>query len=176
MELKPQYAMFCQKVEEKFFQEFYAKSSEGKIEALISELKSKIPDDITLDNFKRQFFTDFIKGIISLIKDDVLNHRDFDLKALKERKAWKTLAKVILYKRIKELQDCQVEKKGKKYYIQELKDTYFGTFIMKRLELSLRRTVLEENEYNKIVKVIQKLEYKVPVIVQPTETERFFTD
>lgn len=168
--------MFVQKVEEQFFQDFYSKSSNKWIENLISELKNEIPDDLSLDNFKRKFFTSFLKGVASLVRDDELDHRDFNLNALKETKAWKALAKVILLKRIKELQDCQVEKKGKKYYIQDLKETYFGKYIMRRLQISLRRSVLEEGEYQRIVKAIQKLDYKVPVVVQPTETESFFSD
>lgn len=176
IETKPQQTIFCKKVKDEFFEEFYFNSEEKRIAHLISELKSQIPSDISLDNFKRQFFTGFIKGIISLIKENELNHRDFDLDALKQRKAWKTLAKVILLKRIKELKNCQVEKKGKKYYIQDLKDTYFGEYILRRLKVSLRRSVLKEDEYNRIVKAIKKLGYEVPIVVQPTETELFFKD
>ncbi|MGV9205239.1 MAG: hypothetical protein ACOC44_14600 [Promethearchaeia archaeon] len=176
MENKQQREVFCKKVKDGFFGEIYSKSSEKKVEYLISSLKNKLQDNVSLDNFKRQFFTAFIKGVISLIKNNELDHRDFDLETLKQKKAWKALAKVILYKRIKELKNCQVEKKGKKYYVEDLKDTYFGKYIMERLKFSLRRSVLNKREYGRIVKAIEKLGYEVPVVVQPTETEKFFSD
>jgi hypothetical protein len=116
-----------------------------------------------------------LKEITYLVKEDVINHRDFEINTLKKDIKWKPLAKLILLKRIKELKNSQVEKKGKKYYIEDLKNTYFGKFIMDKLDYS-RRKVLEEEEYEKIVKAIKKLKYEVPIVVQPTETEKFFND
>ncbi len=157
----------------KQIQKYYENTNEKIIEDLFSKLTNQITDTSSIENFKRKYFTAFLKNISLMVKDDKLNHRDFDLEALKQEKSWKPLAKIILLKRIKELKNSQVKKKGKKYYVKDLKETYFGDYIMKRLKFG-RRTVLEEEEYNRVVKAIEKLNYEVPIVVQPTETELFF--
>ncbi|TXT66887.1 MAG: hypothetical protein BAJALOKI1v1_250014 [Promethearchaeota archaeon] len=128
---------------------------------------------MSIDNFKRQFFINFLKKIGNLVRHDELPHRNFDLERLKKKDLWKPLAKIILLKRIEELKNAQVEKKGKKYYVEDLKNTYFGEYIMEKLQFA-RRSVLEESEYNKIVAAIKKLNYEVPIVIQPTTTEKFF--
>jgi hypothetical protein len=150
-------------------------SDNKSINRLFSRLRSQIDSNISIENFKRQYFTKFLKEINYMVKNEDLNHRDFDFEELKKRKLWKPLAKIILLKRIEELKNAQVEKKGKKYYVKDLKKTYFGRYIMDRLKFS-RRTVLDEKEYEKVVAAIKKLNYEIPIVVQPTETELFFEE
>ncbi len=155
------------------FQTFYSDPNNQQIEKIFQKLKNKINSTNSLENYERQFFISFLKEVISMVKKEELNHRDFIFEELKKNKIWIPLVKIILLKRIEELKNCQVEKKGKKYYIQELKRTYFGEFIMEKLDFS-RKSVLNQEEYEKIISAIKKLNYELPIVVQPTETESFF--
>jgi hypothetical protein len=173
MDKNPQISVICKEVKENFFENYYLKSKNPRIDALIANLKNELQNNGSVESFKRQFFVNFLKGIISLVKQDDLNHRDFDFEAIKANQSYKALAKVILLKRIEELKNAQVEKKGKKYYVEDLKKTYFGKYIMDGLDFS-RRSVLQEDEYDKVVAAIKKLNYEVPIVIQPTTTEDFF--
>jgi hypothetical protein len=175
MDKNPQISIVCDEIKEEFFQKYYSKSKDKRIDTLITNLKSELQNNGSIEDFKRKFFPNFLKGVISLVKHDEINHRDFDFESMKNNKTYKTLAKVILLKRIEELKNAQVEKKGKKYYVEELKKTYFGEYIMDNLDFS-RRSVLMEDEYNAVVAAIKKLNYEVPIVVQPTKTELFFKD
>lgn len=175
MDKNPQISKVCNDVKEKFFQDFYVSSKNAQIEALITKLRGKLQDHGSLERFKRQFFPNFLKGVISLVKHDDLDHRNFDFESLKNEKSYKPLVKVILLKRIEELKNAQVEKKGTKYYVDELKKTYFGKYIMESLEFS-RRTVLKKEEYDEVVEAIKKLNYEVPIVIHPTKSELFFKE
>jgi len=166
------FTTFLTKFKEEF-QTIYLYPNNQQIEDLFRKVKNKINISDSVENFERQFFINFLKEIISMVKMEILNHKNFIFEELKEKKIWKPLAKIILLKRIEELKNCQVEKKGKKYYVQELKKTYFGEFIMEKLQFS-RRKVLKEDEYDKVINAIKKLNYEIPIVIQPTETERFF--
>jgi hypothetical protein len=128
---------------------------------------------ISLDDFKRRLSLYIIKELSIMVKKNELDHRDFFLDGLKNSEFWKPLAKLVLFKRIEELKNCKVLKKGKKYDVSGLKETFFGKYIMERLKFE-RRTVLMDEEYTKITNAIKKLNYEVPVVIQPTETEKFF--
>jgi phage host-nuclease inhibitor protein Gam len=166
--------MVVEAIKDEFYR-FFSVQKHAEIERIFTNLNNQLNHLTSVENFKRQFFINLLKEITYLVKEDVINHRDFEIDTLKKDNKWKPLAKLILLKRIKELKNSQVEKKGKKYYIEDLKNTYFGKFITDRLDYS-RRKVLEEDEYEKIVKAIKKLNYEVPIVVQPTETEKFFND
>lgn len=128
----------------------------------------------SLDEYNRRMTIELLKTLAKLIKFDELNHRSFNIENLKKDEFWAKLKKIILAKRIEELKSCKISKKGKKIDISELKCTYLGMFIVKNLGFE-RRTILEESEYDTIRAQIRKLKYEVPVTIEPTKTEKFFS-
>ena len=147
--------------------------NEDNIKELFITAQKQAETAISLSDFKRKLSLYFIKEISIRVKNDELDHRDFFLDGLKNSELWKPLAKLVLFKRIEELRNCKVLKKGKKYDVSGLKETFFGNYIMERLKLE-RRSILMDEEYTKITNAIKRLNYEVPVVIQPTETERFF--
>ncbi len=154
------------------FQGVYLGEDE-KIENLFGNARELAKNSASVEEFKRKMSISFLKEISLMLKDDELDNNDFFLDALKSSEFWRPLAKLVLLKRIDELKNCKVLKKGKKYDVSGLKDSFFGKFIMNKLNFS-RRSVLTEGEYSKITNAIKKLRYEVPIVVQPTETEKFF--
>jgi len=147
---------------------------EHNITDLLLQAKEQAQNYVSLDDFKRKMSMHFLKETSIMLKNNELDHRDFFLDGLKNSEFWKPLAKLVLFKRIEELRNCKVLKKGKKYDVSGLKDTFFGKYIMERLKYE-RRSVLTDEEYSKITNAIKKLNYDVPVVIEPTETEKFFT-
>jgi len=147
--------------------------SEDNIKELFFTAQKQAETAISLDDFKRKLSLYFIKELSIMVKNDEFDHRDFFLDGLKNSEFWKPLAKLVLFKRIEELRNCKVLKKGKKYDVSGLKETFFGKYIMERLKFE-RRSILMDDEYTKITNAIKKLNYEVPVVIEPTETEKFF--
>jgi len=147
--------------------------NEDNIKELFITAQKQAETAISLSDFKRKLSLYIIKELSIRVKNDELDHRDFFLDGLKNSELWKPLAKLVLFKRIEELRNCKVLKKGKKYDVSGLKETFFGNYIMERLKLE-RRSILMDEEYTKITNAIKRLNYEVPVVIQPTETERFF--
>lgn len=147
---------------------------DDKIKDLFINANEHAKNSASLKDFKRKLSIYFLKEITLMLKNNELDLNDFFLDALKTSEFWKPLAKLVLLKRIDELKNCKVLKKGKKYDVSDLKDTFFGQFIMNKLKIS-RRTILAEEEYFKITSAIKKLKYEIPIVVQPTETEKFFS-
>ncbi|MBD3341489.1 MAG: hypothetical protein GF353_20465 [Candidatus Lokiarchaeota archaeon] len=159
----------------KDFEGFYL-GDHMKLEIIIDDLfESMNNDKISKDTLYRQLSLNFLNKIIFMIKEDKLNHRDFFLEALSTHKFWQPLTKMILAKRIEELKGCKVLKKGRKYYIADFKKTYLGKIIVDKLDYS-RRSVLQEDEYEKLTRTIKKLNYEIPLVINPTETEKFFQE
>jgi len=143
------------------------------IKSIILNAKNDVQEYISTDDFKRKFSMNFLKEITIMLKNEEINHTNFLLDAMKSNEFWQPLAKLILVKRIDELKKCKVLKKGRKYNISGLKETFLGKFIIDRLNFT-RRSVVNDAEYDKITNAIKKLKYEVPVVIQPTETEKFF--
>ncbi len=145
------------------------------IEPILLSARNSVQDYASMDDYQRRFSMNFLKEIMLMLKNDELDQRDFFLEAMKKNKFWAPLAKVILVKRIDELKKCKVLKKGRKYNITGLKETFFGKYIADKLGFT-RRSVIDEKEYASITTAIKKLKYEVPVVIQPTETEKFFEE
>jgi len=156
----------------KNFKEIYI----GKVDNLANvfqNAKIDVLDYESIAEFKRKFTINFLKEITFMLKNTELKHQDFILNSMKDKKIWQPIAKLILLQRILELKSCKVLKKGKKYDITDLRNTLLGKMILDRLDFT-RRSILNEDEYVKIISAIKKLKYDNPVEVQPTETEKFF--
>lgn len=149
--------------------------NEENLKDIYKLAEEQAKEHVSFDDFKRKFSISFLKEVIMALKNDEINHRDFFLDGLKNNEFWKPLAKLVLFKRIGELKKCKVLKKGKKYDVSGLKETFIGKYIMDRLKFE-RRSVLKEDEYLKITNAIKQLNYEVPVTIEPTVTEKFFND
>ena len=150
----------------------------GKIDNLahaFQNAKDNIQDYETIDEFKRKFIINFLKELTFMLKNLELKHQDFMLNSMRDKKIWQPVAKLILLQRISELKNCKVLKKGKKYNISDLKSTLLGKMILDRLDFT-RRSILNEDEYIKVTNAIKRLKYEIPVVVQPTATEKYFRD
>ena len=156
----------------KGFQEIYL-GKINDIEHIFLSARNAVQDYISLNDFKRKYSMNFLKEITIMLKNEELNHQDFFLEVTREDKFWQPLTKLIIAKRIEELKRCKVLKKGKTYNVSELKSTYLGKFILDKLGFP-RRISLNNQEYEKLINTIKKLKYEVPVVIQPTETEKFF--
>jgi len=128
---------------------------------------------LNLEDFKRKFSLSLLKEITIMLKNEEISHKDFFLDKMRENILWQPLLKIILAKRIEELKKCKVLQKGRKYNISGLKETYLGKIIVDKLGFT-RRSTISDLEYDKLINIIKKLNYEIPVIVQPTETEKFF--
>ena len=154
------------------FQEIYL-GSVNNIKPIYLSAQNAVQNYLSEDDFKRKFSMNFLKEITLMLKNEELRHRDFFLEVMRENEFWQPLIKLILVKRIEELKKCKVIKKGRKYDISDLKATYLGKFIIDKFEFT-RRSMLNDQEYNKLINTIKKLKYEVPVVILPTETEKFF--
>lgn len=161
----------------KSFKEEFDKIFLGKenINQVFQNVQNSIGEYVSVEDFKRKFSLYLLKEITLMLKNEEINHNDFFLHNMRENALWHPLTKLILAKRIEELKKCKVLKKGKKYDISGLKKTYLGNVIADKLGFT-RRSVLSDQEYEKIISTIKKLKYEVPVTIQPTETEKFFTN
>ncbi len=143
------------------------------IDKLVQNANESVGKCLNLEDFKRRFFLNLLKEITIMLKSEEISHKDFFLDNMRENLLWQPLVKIILAKRIEELKQCKVLKKGRKYNISGLKDTYLGKIIVDKLGY-IRRSTISELEYDKLISIIKKLNYEIPVIVEPTETEKFF--
>jgi len=161
----------------KSFREEFDKIFLGKvnIDQVFHNVQNTIGEYVSVEAFERKFSLFFLKEITLMLKNEEINHNDFFLHNMRENALWHPLTKLILAKRIEELKKCKVLKKGKKYDISGLKKTYLGNVIADKLGFT-RRSVLSDQEYEKIITTIKKLKYEVPVTIQPTETEKFFAN
>jgi len=87
--------------------------------------------------------------------------------------------------RLKELLNARIVKKGGssktsrsrvRYDISEFANSYYGSRILRKLEFGKRRRIVSEEELDTIKKECLKIKLKLPQIVEPTITEKFFTD
>ncbi len=145
------------------------------LDQIFTFAQEQAKNHVSMEDFERKMSFNFLKEIILRVKNDELSHKDFFLEGLKSSDFWKPLAKLVLFKRIEELRKCKVLKKGKKYDVSGLKETFIGKYIMDRLKFE-RRSMLDEIEYLKITSAIKKLKYEVPLLIEPTTTEKFFKD
>ena len=144
-----------------------------KMNQILQNTKSLVGTCANINDFKRKYAINLLKEITLMIKNEEIHHEDFFLDTMREKTLWQPIVKLILAKRIEELKQCKVLKKGRKYNISGLKETYLGKMIADKLDFS-RRTIVSDQEYDKLINIIKKLRYEVPVIIQPTETEKFF--
>jgi len=156
------------------FKEIYARGIDN-LAHMFQNAKDNVQDYETIDEFKRKYIINFLKELSFMLKNLQLRHQDFNLNSMKDKKFWQPIAKLILLQRISELKNCKVLKKGKKYNITDIKNTLLGKMILDRLDFT-RRSILNEDEYVKVTNGIKKLKYEVPVVVQPTATEKYFED
>jgi len=147
---------------------------QAKINDLYSNALERSKNFTSIEDLKRRLNINFLKEIALMLKNDELKHGDFLLDKLKDSEFWKPLAKMVLLKRIEELKKCKILKKGKKYDVSGLKETHFGKFITDKLNFG-RRSVVSEEDYNKITDAMKKLKFDLPIVVNPTETEKFFS-
>ena len=154
------------------FQQIFL-GNKDKVDQVLENAKGLVGKYLNLEDFKRKFALYLLKEITIMLKNEEINHTDFFLDNMRENVLWQPLVKLILAKRIEELKQCKVLKKGRKYNISGLKETYLGKFIVDKLGFT-RRTIISDQEYEKLVNIIKKLNYEIPVIIQPTETEKFF--
>ncbi len=154
------------------FQQIFL-GNKDKVDQVLQNAKGLVGNYLNIEDFKRKFSLYLLKEITIMLKSGEINHKDFFLDNMRENVLWQPLIKLILAKRIEELKQCKVLKKGRKYNISGLKETYLGKFIVDKLGFT-RRTIISDQEYEKLINIIKKLKYEIPVIIQPTETEKFF--
>lgn len=154
------------------FQQIFL-GNKDKVDQVLQNAKGLVGNYLNIEDFKRKFSLYLLKEITITLKSGEINHKDFFLDNMRENVLWQPLIKLILAKRIEELKQCKVLKKGRKYNISGLKETYLGKFIVDKLGFT-RRTIISDQEYEKLINIIKKLKYEIPVIIQPTETEKFF--
>ena len=166
-EVKPIIESFKEEFQQMFL------GNKDKVNQVLQNAKGLVGNYLNLEDFKRKFSLYLLKEITIMLKNEEINHTDFFLDNMRENVLWQPLIKLILAKRIEELKQCKVLKKGRKYNISGLKETYLGKFIVDKLGFT-RRTIISDQEYEKLIGTIKKLKYEIPVIIQPTETEKFF--
>jgi len=154
------------------FQQIFL-GNKDKVDQVLQNAMGLVGKYLNLEDFKRKFALYLLKEITIMLKNEEINHTDFFLDNMRENVLWQPLIKLILAKRIEELKQCKVLKKGRKYNISGLKETYLGKYIVDKLGFT-RRTIISDQEYEKLINIIKKLKYEIPVIIQPTETEKFF--
>ncbi len=166
-EVKPIIESFKEELQQIFL------GNKDKVNQVLQNAKGLVGNYLNLEDFKRKFSLYLLKELTLMLKNGEINHADFFLDNMRENVLWQPLIKLIFAKRIEELKQCKVLKKGKKYNISGLKETYLGKFIADKLGFT-RRTIVSDQEYEKLISIIKKLKYEIPVIIQPTETEKFF--
>ncbi len=166
-EVKPIIESFKEELQQIFL------GNKDKVNQVLQNAKGLVGKYLNLEDFKRKFSLYLLKELTLMLKNGEINHADFFLDNMRENVLWQPLIKLIFAKRIEELKQCKVLKKGKKYNISGLKETYLGKFIADKLGFT-RRTIVSDQEYEKLISIIKKLKYEIPVIIQPTETEKFF--
>ena len=166
-EVKPIIESFKEEFQQMFL------GNKDKVNQVLQNAKGLVGNYLNLEDFKRKFSLYLLKEITMMLKNGEINHSDFFLDNMRENVLWQPLIKLIFAKRIEELKQCKVLKKGRKYNISGLKETYLGKFIADKLGFT-RRTIISDQEYEKLIGTIKKLKYEIPVIIQPTETEKFF--
>ena len=166
-EVKPIIESFKEELQQIFL------GNKDKVNQVLQNAKGLVGKYLNLEDFKRKFSLYLLKELTIMLKNGEINHSDFFLDNMRDNVLWQPLIKLIFAKRIEELKQCKVLKKGKKYNISGLKETYLGKFIADKLGFT-RRTIVSDQEYEKLIGVIKKLKYEIPVIIQPTETEKFF--
>jgi hypothetical protein len=166
-EVKPIIESFKEELQQIFL------GNKDKVNQVLQNAKGLVGKYLNLEDFKRKFSLYLLKELTIMLKNGEINHADFFLDNMRENVLWQPLIKLIFAKRIEELKQCKVLKKGKKYNISGLKETYLGKFIADKLGFT-RRTIVSDQEYEKLISIIKKLKYEIPVIIQPTETEKFF--
>jgi len=166
-EVKPIIESFKEELQQIFL------GNKDKVNQVLQNAKGLVGKYLNLEDFKRKFSLYLLKELTIMLKNGEINHADFFLDNMRENVLWQPLIKLIFAKRIEELKQCKVLKKGKKFNISGLKETYLGKFIADKLGFT-RRTIVSDQEYEKLISIIKKLKYEIPVIIQPTETEKFF--
>jgi hypothetical protein len=154
------------------FQQIYTGSLDN-ITSVMDSIKDMIGESYSDEDYKRKLSLYFLKEITIMLKNEEIRHQDFFLDNMRENALWQPLTKLILVKRIEELKTSKVLQKGRKFDISGLKQTYLGKIIADKLGFE-RRKILSNVEYEKLIAMIKKLKYEIPVIIQPTETENFF--
>ena len=92
---------------------------------------------------------------------------------------WKWLNQLLTAARIKELAQVRVVRKGRRsgmgYDITELVTSFYGKQILKNLNFNVsRKRVVNKEEFELIVSTCSKIKLKLPEVIQPTTTEKFF--
>jgi hypothetical protein len=118
------------------------------------------------------------KGLLTLVKEKLdakpeLNQR------FKPTSDWKVLNQLLTLARIKELTRVRIVKKGRStgkvgYDVDELAKTYYGRQVLDQLGFTKRRKVLDRPEFDKVRAEFNKIKLKLPEIVEPTSTEKYF--
>lgn len=89
------------------------------------------------------------------------------------------LDKLVTAARLKELATVKIVKAGKssglRYDIGGLACTFYGRKILDGLGFSARRSSVDRDEFDRITHACARIKLKLPQVVQPTTTERFFS-
>lgn len=145
------------------------------VKPAFEEIVAGMPPTGNDEDDARHLVMALLKRILELVKAGKLSPGSFDLEIVKGLPAWQPLAKVILATRVDELRRCKVVRSGKKIDIANLKATSIGKALAQQLGFD-RRSLLTREEYEMLEKQIARLNFTPPVIVEPTSTERFFSD
>ncbi|MCI0641878.1 MAG: hypothetical protein L0Y72_11210 [Gemmataceae bacterium] len=119
------------------------------------------------------------KALFTLIKERLdakpeLNQR------FKASTDWKVLNQLLTVARLKELTRVHIVKKGRTsggagFDVDELSRTYYGRQVLDGLGFTKRRKILDRAEFDKVREEFQKIKLKLPEAVEPTTTEKFFS-
>jgi len=143
------------------------------IDNFLKEAEFQVEDVKNEAIYSQKLFMHFLKLLLPALKRGDLSHADFQLENIQNPKLWLSVKKQILLLRIEELKSCKIVLKSRKYNISDLKSSYLGKFVAKKLGFG-NRTILTKLEYEKLVFQIRRLNYELPVTIEPTTTEKFF--
>jgi hypothetical protein len=169
---KPEQKILIYKMKQDF-KEIY-KGEWNYLESIFNQVGNIIQDYETAEDFNRRFAMNLIKELIIMFKNSQLNHRDFNVDAMKGSPNWMPLIKIIMVIRIDELKQCKIVQIGKKYDISDLRKSYIGNVIAENL--FQRRYILTGADYAVLIQQIQKLNVAPPITIRPTTTEVFFAE
>ena len=139
----------------------------------LAEIAAK--GELTSEIFSFQMEKSVLAGVKAALEQSI--HRNSWFKAKTE---WKPLDQLLTLFRLKELKSVGITRRGgrgksKSFDVSSLAATFFGKQILRGLEMGRRRT-LDDKELEVLKAECAKLKLTLPEIIEPTTTERFFSD
>ena len=155
--------------------EFYS-GDDAILTGILDRVARTITETSSEDEFKRKYTLNLIRELSMMVKNNDLDHLSFNVDEMKKYDLWKPLHKIIILKRLEEFKACKVVQYGKKYDVSDLKGCYLGNLILSSIGFGPRRTRLTKEEYEQLVKQINRMKYEIPITIKPTITERYFEE